>query len=1259
MFDLTSTSSFVRFRLRQASIRHLVGVFSVMAFAAHGVHGAEILNGASGSVPYATDYSTDTGLILSLGFEAEYLVVGGGGSGGTAGGSGGQDTWGAGGGGAGGLLTGAMNLDPKSYNVTVGAGGLAAAYSAGSTSTGRDGLPSILDTVTALGGGGGAGGENANGGVGRSGGSGGGGGSKYANVGGSGTSPQGYAGGSARNGDTSSAGNRTAGGGGGGAGGAGENAEPSNSVAGAGGVGKGSEITGNSVVYAGGGGGGARDLFGGQQAGAGGTGGGGAGSTQSNATSGTNGLGGGGGGSGADGKGGDGGSGLVIVRYKGAPAGAGGTVSTGTGSAAGYTLHTFNTVGASSLDLSGLVLNDRLGAVLSGVISGDRDLTFNGPGALTLTAANTFSGNTVINAGRIVLGNALALQTSTLDTGSAGHIDATGVTTPTFGGLKGSAALSNLISSGYSGITTLTFNTPENAGASYSGVIAEGATGMNIVKTGSGTQILTGTNTYTGSTTVSGGILAVGGNSIPNSGDLFINGGKVAATGTEVVRLLYFNGVRQPLGTYGATGSGATYIDDAHFSGTAGVVEVTEGFAPSTTSLSGFSTTTNFASASQSFTVNGRGLSGPVVVTAPAGFEVSTDNSTFSPSLTLSTQASFIESVYGGDFNTASGTIWTNGSGREFPNSSAFAAVTGSGSVVTWGSASWGGDSTAVADKLASNVVAVYSNSVAFAALKTDGSVVTWGNASWGGDSTAVADKLTSNVTAVYSTSSSFAALKTDGSVVNWGRSYSGANSTEVADKLASDVRMVYSNEHAFAALKSDGSVVTWGSAGYGGDSTAVADKLASNVVAVYSNSLAFVALKTDGSVVTWGDANNGGNSSAVADMLTSNVTKVFSTRIAFAALKTDGSVVTWGNASSGANSAVVADKLTSNVTKVFSTGYAFAALKSNGSVVTWGSYAGDSTEVAGKLTSNVTAVYSTLGSFAALKSDGSVVTWGESGSGGDSTAVADKLTSNVTKVYSTTGSFAALKTDGSLVTWGGADTGGNSTAVADKLTSDVQEVFSTQIAFAALKTDGSVVTWGNAFFGGAGGPANIGVYALPATLYIRLASAAPIGSVSGNLTLASIGFTTQTVALSGTVTDGPTYTHQELWRFANFGSYDSVSSGADSADPDGDGLSNLMEYALGTAPNASGVIPAVLSLNGANLEYTYTRSSAAKDNGIIYQIEWSDTLEAGSWSTETVTQQITSTEGALESVKASVPAGTGGKRFLRLRVGAAPLQTP
>jgi len=55
----------------------------------------------------------------------------------------------------------------------------------------------------------------------------------------------------------------------------------------------------------------------------------------------------------------------------------------------------------------------------------------------------------------------------------------------------------------------------------------------------------------------------------------------------------------------------------------------------SKTSLSGFSTTAGTASASQSYTVNGTGLTANVVVTAPAGYEVSLDNSAFGVSQTL------------------------------------------------------------------------------------------------------------------------------------------------------------------------------------------------------------------------------------------------------------------------------------------------------------------------------------------------------------------------------------------------------------------------------------------------------------------------------------------------------------------------------------------------------------------------------------------------------------------------------------------------
>ena len=74
----------------------------------------------------------------------------------------------------------------------------------------------------------------------------------------------------------------------------------------------------------------------------------------------------------------------------------------------------------------------------------------------------------------------------------------------------------------------------------------------------------------------------------------------------------------------------------------------------------------------------------------------------------------------------------------------AFAAILGDGSVVTWGDPDYGGDSSAVRDKL-KNVRQVLTAFGTFAALLGDGSVVTWGfgDVTWGfGDDRAGQDRL-------------------------------------------------------------------------------------------------------------------------------------------------------------------------------------------------------------------------------------------------------------------------------------------------------------------------------------------------------------------------------------------------------------------------------------------------------------------------------------------------------------------------------------
>jgi hypothetical protein len=93
-----------------------------------------------------------------------------------------------------------------------------------------------------------------------------------------------------------------------------------------------------------------------------------------------------------------------------------------------------------------------------------------------------------------------------------------------------------------------------------------------------------------------------------------------------------------------------------------------------------------------------------------------------------------------------------------------------------------------VAGDLSGGVTEIFSTSRAFAALKADGSVVTWGSGSSGGDSSAVARDLSGGVTEIFSTATAFAALKEDGSVVTWGSGTAGGDSISVADQLTSGV---------------------------------------------------------------------------------------------------------------------------------------------------------------------------------------------------------------------------------------------------------------------------------------------------------------------------------------------------------------------------------------------------------------------------------------------------------------------------------------
>ncbi len=114
------------------------------------------------------------------------------------------------------------------------------------------------------------------------------------------------------------------------------------------------------------------------------------------------------------------------------------------------------------------------------------------------------------------------------------------------------------------------------AGSLTIGSVISGAAAITVE---SGILATSGVNTYSGDTTVNGGTLIVNGSSIPDFGVLSIAATAVVdVAGNEMVSELNLNGVKQAAGTYGATGSGATNIDDVHFAGT-GVITVIDGYA--------------------------------------------------------------------------------------------------------------------------------------------------------------------------------------------------------------------------------------------------------------------------------------------------------------------------------------------------------------------------------------------------------------------------------------------------------------------------------------------------------------------------------------------------------------------------------------------------------------------------------------------------------------------------------------------------------
>ena len=132
---------------------------------------------------------------------------------------------------------------------------------------------------------------------------------------------------------------------------------------------------------------------------------------------------------------------------------------------------------------------------------------------------------------------------------------------------------------------------------------------------------------------------------------------------------------------------------------------------------------------------------------------------------------------------------------------------------------------------------------------------------------------------------------------------------------------------------------------------------------------------------------------------------------------------------------------------------------------------------------------------------------------------------------------------------------------------------------------------------------------------------------------------------------EGLPYLGIESWRLLWFGTIDNTGNAALDADPDNDGTTNLYEFAYGLNPTQSDAPPKPqFALNNGNIEFTYIRGTLAADD-IWFAVPWTETLDGIDWNYDDTTEEILSDNGTQQTVKAVIPMGTAGHRFVRLEI--------
>ena len=192
-----------------------------------------------------------------------------------------------------------------------------------------------------------------------------------------------------------------------------------------------------------------------------------------------------------------------------------------------------NLSGAGSITLGSNTLTTLQTAdtTFSGEISGDGGLSVNQTGsashALTLSGNNSYIGSTtLLNYGWLKLDGDASVSSS-----SAVRVNGNGVLTLLSDQTIGSLASNNANASIQLGSYTLSAGGDNTTTSALGAISGSGS----LIKQGSGTLTLAGSNSYSGTTTVSAGTLSIAGDGNLGAGDLTLAGSTLAITGATTI----------------------------------------------------------------------------------------------------------------------------------------------------------------------------------------------------------------------------------------------------------------------------------------------------------------------------------------------------------------------------------------------------------------------------------------------------------------------------------------------------------------------------------------------------------------------------------------------------------------------------------------------------------------------------------------------------------------------------------------------------